>query len=117
MLPVRKRLEAIEPWPDRGMIFADVEAELFDRIVEVSTQGQVSDGRARSKQERRLFQPLVEDGEVAVDAALEKTEHGLVRRRFGPILQEAVGPEITVDLLVVEDDPAHGFELFLFALR
>src|SRR5262245_42655941 len=99
------------------MVLADVEAELLGRIVEVTAERQVGDGRARAEQEWRLLKPLVEDGEVAVDAPFQKRQYGLVRRGWREILQESVGAEIAIDLLVVEDDPAQRFHFLVLPQR
>ena len=62
-------------------------------------------------------QPLVENAERVVDAALEEIHHRGISGRLGEIAQEAIRPEKTVDLLIVEYDPAQHFELLIFALR
>ena len=61
-------------------------------------------------------EPLVDDGEIAVDAALEERHHRRIAGGLGEVLQEAVRPEKAVDLLVVEDDPAQRFEPLVLAL-
>ena len=66
---------------------------------------------------RPPVQPLVDDGEVAVDAALEERHHRRIAGGLGEILQKAKRPEKAVDLLVVENDPAQRFQLLVLALR
>ncbi len=48
---------------------------------------------------------------------LEGGEHGGIGRRLGPVPHEAIGAEEPVDLLIVEDEPAQRFQLFLLAHR
>src|SRR5262249_40171550 len=110
MLPARQRFDAIEPNRDVLVVGGDVEAEFLCRIVEISDQREIGDGRARAEQEGPRREPLVEDGDVVVDASLEEREHGRIARRFGETPQEAIGPEKAVDLLIVEDDPAQRLE-------
>ena len=50
-------------------------------------------------------------------ATFEEFEHGRVAERLGEIAQEAVGAETAADLLIVEDDPAQGFQPLVFAAR
>src|SRR4051812_18938580 len=99
------------------MILADVEAEFLDRIVEVAGERDVRDGRPVAEQEFVPLEPLVDDAQIAVDAALEERKHCGIPRWLGEVFQEPVRTEKTIDLLIVEDDPAQGFELFLLALR
>ena len=49
--------------------------------------------------------------------ALEECQHSRISRSLCEILQEAERPEESVDLLVVEDYPAQGLQLFVLALR
>src|SRR5205814_4248024 len=100
------RLHALAPRSDRRMILADVEAEFFRRVVEISRKRHVRDGRPVAEQESAALEPLVDDAEIAVDASLEEREHGGIARRLREVLQEAVRPKEAVDLLIVEDDPA-----------
>src|SRR5262245_40093411 len=88
MHPAGQGLDALAPRRDRRMLLADVEAELLDRIVEVAGERDVRDGRAVAEQERRLLEPLVDDRQIAVDAALEEGEHGRVAGGLGEVLQE-----------------------------
>src|SRR5689334_18802487 len=83
MLPAGQRLHALAPCADRRMILADVEAEFFRRIVEVAGKRHVRDGRTIAKQEFASFEPLVDDPEIAVDAALEERKHGRIAGRLG----------------------------------
>src|SRR6185503_18100227 len=106
MPPSRQRLHPLAPGSDRRMILADVEAEFLDGIVEIAGKRHVGDGRLLAKQEFAALEPLVDDAEIAVDASLEKGEHRRIARWLGEILQEAIGAEKPVDLLIVEDDPA-----------
>src|SRR4051812_13588392 len=117
MLPARQRLDAAEPGRDVAVSSGDVEAEFLGRIIEIGAERDVGDGRARAENERPASKPFVDNGKIAVDAALQKRHHRRVARRLGEILQEAIRPEEAVDLLVVEDDPAQGFEPLILALR
>src|SRR3954452_2431356 len=117
MLPARQRLDALALGGDRRMLLGYVEAELFGRVVEVAGKRHVRDGRPVAEQEFAAFEPLVDDGEIAVDASLEEGEHGWVAGGLREVLQKPVWPEETIDLLIVEDDPAQRFELLFFALR
>ena len=117
MLPARQRLDAIEPGGDVLVLGRDVEAELLGRIIHVGDQRQVRDGRPRPEHEIARRQPLVDDRQIAVDPPLEEGEHGRVAGRPGEKAQEPVGPEIAVDLLIVEDDPAQRLEPLVLALR
>src|SRR5260370_6628620 len=76
----------------------------------------MGDGRPRAEQERPAREALVDNGEVIVGAALEKSEHGRVARRFSETPQEAIRPEKAVDFLIVEDDPAQRLKPFVLAL-
>ena len=69
-----------------------------------------------AQDERPVGKALVDDGEIVVDAALEERHHRRIAGRPREVLQEAVGPEKAVDLLVVEDDPAQRFEPLVLAL-
>src|SRR3954453_8569088 len=60
---------------------------------------------------------LVDDPEIAVDAALEERRYGRIGRGLGPVAQKAVWTEKAIDLLVIEDDPAQRFEFLVLALR
>ena len=68
-------------------------------------------------QELPSGQPLVDDGEIAVDAPFQERHHRRIAARACEILQKAIRPEKAVDLLIVEDDPAQRFELLVLALR
>src|SRR5690242_10492685 len=117
MFPPGQGLDAVEPLADRRMRARDVEAELLGRIVEVADERDVRDGRALAEHERAAGEPLVEDSEIAVDATLEKSEHGRIAGGLRQGLEEAVRSEKAVDLLVVEDDPAQRLEPLVLALR
>src|SRR5262245_11497923 len=111
MLPARQRLDALEPGRNVLVLSGNVEAELVGRIVEGGDERKVGDGRVVTDDVGASGEPLVENAKRVVDAPLEKREHGRVARRPGEGAQKAIGPEITVDLLIVEDDPAQRFEL------
>src|SRR4029077_6875888 len=116
MRPAGERLDALTPGGDRRMLLADVEAELLRRIIEVPCKRHVRDGGPLAEQESAALQPFVDDAEIAVDATLEKGEHGRIARGLGEVLQETIGPEKAIDLLIVENDPAQCFQLFVLAL-
>ena len=61
-------------------------------------------------------EPLVDNGEIAVDAALEERHHGGSPGGLAKFSQEAIGTEKAVDLLVVENDPAQRLEPLVLAL-
>src|SRR5262249_49109359 len=110
MLPARQRFDAVEPYRDVLVLSGDIEAEFLRWIVEISDQREIGDGRARAEQEGPRREPLVDDGDVVVDAPLEEREHGRIARRLGETPQEAIGAKKAVDLLIVEDDPAQRLE-------
>jgi len=66
------------------MLRADVEAEFLGRIIEVGDKRNVDDGRFVAEHEGRRRKPLVDDREIAVDAAFEKGQH---RRIFAKALR------------------------------
>src|SRR5262249_45390302 len=74
MLPARQRLHALEPGADVLVRARDIEAELLDWIIEIGAKGQIGDRRPRSEHELAACQPLVDDCEIPVDAALEERE-------------------------------------------
>src|SRR4249919_648983 len=106
MRPAGQRLDALAPCGDRRMVLADVEAEFFDGVKEISGERHIRDGRPLPEHEVAALEPLVDDGEIAVDAAFEERENGRIAGRLGEVLQEPVRPKKTVDLLIVENDPA-----------
>src|SRR3954463_11325976 len=116
MLPARQRLDAIEPYRDVLMLPRNVEAEFVRRIVEISRQREIGDGGARAQHEWTGREPLVDNGEVVVDAPLEEREHGGIAWRLGEKPQKAIGTEKAVDLLVVENDPAQRLETLVLAI-
>src|SRR5262249_53423774 len=81
MLPARQRFDAVEPYRDVLVLGGDIEAEFLRRIVEISDQREIGDGRARAEQEGPRREPLLDDGDVVVDAPLEEREHSRIRRR------------------------------------
>ena len=117
MRPAGQRFDALAPRADSRVVLADVEAEFLGRIMEVARKRYVRDGRPLAEHEFAAFEPLAHDAKIAVDAALEERQHGRIARRLGEVLQEAVWPEKSIDLLIIEDDPAQRFQLFLFTLR
>src|SRR2546421_12649968 len=117
MFPARQRLDAIEPDRDVAVLRGNIESKLLGRIVEIADQRQVGDGWPRAQNERSGREPLIDDGEVAVDAALEESEHGWIARWLGEVAQESIGTEKAVDLLIIEDDPAQRLELLVIAVR
>ncbi len=66
-----------------------------------------------AEDERRLFQALVDDREVAVDAAFQKRHHGRIAGRRRKISQEAERPEKAVYFLIIEENPAHCLVFFI----
>src|SRR5262249_2562279 len=103
MLPARQRLDALEPGRDVLVLGGDVEAEFLGRIVKIGDKRKVGDAGAVADNVGASGEALVENAKRVVDAPLEKAEHGRVARRFGEGAQEAIRPEIAVDLLIVED--------------
>ena len=97
------------------MVAGDIETEFVNRVVEVADERNVGDCRARPKHERRLREPLVQDRERIVDAALEKRHPARVVFR-GKVLEEAVRTEIAVDLLVIEQQPTQALQLLVIVL-
>src|SRR5262249_57967291 len=83
VFPARKYVDEREPHRDVLVLAGDVEAEFLRRIVEISDQREIGDGRASAEQEGPRREPLVDDGDVVVDAPLEEREHGRIARRFG----------------------------------
>ena len=116
MLPSRQRFDAVEPYRDVLVLPWNVEAEFVRRIVEVGHQREIGDGRPRAQHEWAGREPLVDNGEVVVDAPLEEREHGGIARRLGEKPQKAIGTEKAIDLLVVKDDPAQRFEPLVLAI-
>ena len=57
------------------------------------------------------------DRERAEGAAFEEVHDNRVAERLGEVAQKAVGAEIAADLLIVEDDPAQGFQPIVLAAR
>jgi hypothetical protein len=45
MLPAGQGLHAVEPRPDRRMIFDDIETEFLGRIIKIAGERNVGDGR------------------------------------------------------------------------
>src|SRR5215813_14166997 len=111
MLPAWQRLDAPEPGRDVLVLAGDVEAELVWRVIEIGDERKIRDRGAVADDIGASGEPLVENRKRVVDAALEEGEHDRVARRPGEGAQKAIGPEITVDLLIVEDDPAQRLEL------
>jgi len=92
------------------MLRSDVEAEFLGRIIEVGHKRNVGDGRFVAEHEGRRRKPFVDDREIAVDEAFEKSQHRRIPGRPREILQETIGAEKAIDLLVVEDDPAQSLK-------
>ena len=84
----------------------DIEAKLLCRIIEIAGERDVGDGRFIAQHERRLRKPLIDDPEIAVDAALQKGLDGRIAGRAREIFQEPVRSQESVDFLIVENDPA-----------
>src|SRR5437868_300061 len=99
------------------MILADVEAEFFDRVKQISGERDVRDGGPLAEQEFAGLKSLVDDAEIAVDAASKKCVDSGIGWRLHPVPQKTIGSQKSVDLLIVEDDPAQRFQLFILALR
>src|SRR5213082_3557702 len=90
MLPPRQRLDALAPGGDRRMLLGYVEAEFLRRVVEVPGERHVRDSWPLAEEEFAAFEPLVDDGEIAVDAPLEEGEHGWVAGGLREVLQKPV---------------------------
>src|SRR5580700_935104 len=116
MLPSGQRLDALHEGADRRMVLGDVEAEFVRWIIEIANHRKVGDGRTVAKQEGGGREALVDDAERVGKSPLEKCFDGLIAGRR-KIAQKTVGPEIAIDLLVVEDDPTQGFEALVLAPR
>src|SRR5215510_3214432 len=116
VLPARQRRDALEPGRDVLVLAGNVEAELIRRIIEIGNERKVGDGRAVTDNVSVSGEPLVENAKRIVDAPLEKGEHSGVAWRPGESAEKAIGAEIAVDLLIVEDDPAQRFELLVLAV-
>src|SRR5947209_20163533 len=108
----RQYFDALAPFGDRWMILADVETEFFDRIKEISGERYVRDCRPLTEQEIPALEPFVDDAEIAVDAPLEKRMDSGISRRLHPVPQKTIRPQESIDLLIVEDDPAQGLKPF-----
>mgnify|MGYP000137249053 CR=1 FL=1 len=54
MLPARQRFDAVEPNRDVLVLGGDIEAEFLRRIVEISDQREIGDGRPRAEHARGL---------------------------------------------------------------
>jgi hypothetical protein len=106
MLPARQCLDALQPGRNVAVFGRDVEPKFLWRIIKVSNQRKVGDRHPVTQNVGPRCEPLVDNAEVVVDAALQKSQNGRITRRPRQCAQEAVGAEIAVDLLVVEDDPA-----------
>ena len=117
MRPARHRLDAVEPGADVFVLRGNVKAELVGRVVKIAGHGNIGDGRLGAQQVRVARQSLVDDRERAEGAAFEEVHDNRVAERLGEVAQKAVGAEIAADLLIVEDDPAQGFEPIVFAAR
>src|SRR3954470_20811803 len=104
--PAWQRLQALTPCANCRMILADVEAELFRRKVEVARERNIRDSRPVAEHEFAAPEPLVDVAEIAVEGPLEERKHSRIARGFGEVLQETVWAEKSVDLLIIEDDPA-----------
>ncbi len=87
------------------------------RIIEITRERDIGDGRVIADDERRTRQPLVENAERVVDPALQERHRARIAGGFGEVAQEAIRPEIAVELLVVEDDPAQRFQPLVFGER
>src|SRR4051812_30869506 len=99
--PAPQRLHSLAPCTDRGVVFADVETEFLRRVIEISCERYIRHGRPVAEEEVAAFETLVDDAEVAVDAALEEVQHRGIAGRLGKVFQETVRPEKAVDLLIV----------------
>src|SRR5579864_2254925 len=117
MRPTGQCLHAITPSADVLELRADIKAELFRRIIEVSGEGDVGDGRLIAQEERYLGQPLIDDSEVAVDAPLQKSQYGRIAGRAREDFQKPVRSQKAIHLLIVENDPAQRLKAGIFAVR
>jgi hypothetical protein len=82
-----------------------------------SSISRVGDGRLGAQQIRAARQSLVDDGERTESAAFEEVHDNRIAERLGEIAEKAVRAEVAADLLIVEDDPALGFQPIVFAAR
>src|SRR5258708_12574945 len=105
MFPAWKGFDGVEPHCNVLVLGGDVEAEFLRRIVEVAGQRQIGDARPRAEQERPARKALVDNAEVVVDAALEKSEHGRIARRFGETPQETIRPQKPLYLFITQHNP------------
>src|SRR5262252_3439370 len=99
MRPTGQCLHTITPGADIFKLRGDIEAKLLRRIKEIAGERDVGDGWFVAQHERRLRKPLIDDSEIAVDAALQKRQDGRITGRAREIFQESV------HFLIVENDP------------
>jgi hypothetical protein len=117
MGPSGQRLDAAEPRADILVFGGHIETEFIGRIVEITDQREVGDGRLRPEDEGAAREALVENAERAVAPAFEEFDHGRIAPRLGEPVQEAIRSERAVELLVVENYPAPDFQLLFGAAR
>src|SRR6516165_3180838 len=117
MRPTGQRSHSITPGSDVLALLGDVEAELFRRIVEVASEGNIGDGRLTSQHKRSFRQPLIDDREIAVYAALEKGHYCRITGWSGEVLQKPVRSEESVYFLIIENNPAQRLKPGIFTVR
>lgn len=91
------------------MILGNIEAELFRRIIKVGGHRNIGDRRFVADQILATAQPLVDDRKVVVDASFQERKDSRIALRFGKAFQKTEWTQKSVDLLIVEDDPAQCF--------
>jgi hypothetical protein len=93
MRPAGQSLHAVEPRADVLVLSGDVETELLGRIIEITGQRYVGDGRRDTQNVRTTRQTPVENRHCAVGPALEEFHHRRMAGWFREVAQEAVWPE------------------------
>src|SRR5262249_6952960 len=99
----------------RRIVLGDIEAEFFSRVIHITRERYVCDSGTCAQEIGRLGEPFVDDTEIVGDAALEERLGAWIARRR-EIAQETIGSETPVDFLIVENDPAEGFQALVLAL-
>src|SRR5215469_2648297 len=117
MRPTGQRSHAITPGCDVLALLGDVEAKLFRRIVEVASEGDIGNGRLIPQHKRRFRQPLIDDREIAVYAALEKGHYRGIAGWSGEVLQKPVRSKESVYFLIIENNPAQRLKSGIFTVR
>src|ERR1700756_4470968 len=103
MRPTGQCLHAIAPGANVFKLRADIEAELLHWIKEVASERDIDDARLIAQHERRLRKPLIDNPEIAVDAAFQKGQDRRIASRAREIFQEPVRSQEAVHFLIVEN--------------